>query len=131
MPISYNVSDNGNIILAVASAVVTAEEFIDYEIKHALDPRLRSPVCELLEIQKGALRNITRDDVTAVLESRKKIGRPRIVHRCGLVVASGDAHDWDIAKFYEGMNILHSPEVVIVFADTDVAKTWLGLSHCG
>jgi hypothetical protein len=126
MPIEYSVSDDGHCIHAVASEPVTSQEFVDYEIAHAIDGRIRVPVSELFEIRKNSLRNITREDILKVIERRKEIETPHTHHRCGIVVSFNDLHAWDIAKFYEGMSVLHSPEAVIVFGDGRIAKIWLG-----
>jgi hypothetical protein len=62
-----------------------------------------------------------------VLERRAEIKEKPTPHRCGIVVQYSDTHSWNLAKFYEGMVMLHSPESVIVFGDERVAHTWLGI----
>jgi len=126
MPIKYLVSDDGHFIHAVAGGSVTGQEFVEYEIAHAIDKRIKPPVAELFEIQHGALRQVTRNDVSLIMERRKELSTAPTAHRCAMVVSYGNAHAWDIAKFYEGMTILHSPEVVIIFGDSNTAKLWLG-----
>ena len=126
MPIEYTVSDDGHFIHAVASGSVTGEEFVEYELAHGFDKRIRPPAAELFEIERGALRQVTRNDVSEVLERRNDLGGVFTVHRCAIVVSYGDEHAWDLAEFYEFMTILHSPEVVIVFGDVGVARRWLG-----
>jgi hypothetical protein len=127
MPIEYKVSPDGNFIHAIASGQVTSQEFVDYEIAHAIDKRIKSPVSELLEIRINAFRNVSRDDIAAVFERRKEMVIPHTRHRCAIVVSIGDSHAWNLAKFYEGMAALHSPEAVIVFGDLELAKVWLGI----
>ena len=129
MPIKYTVSDDGHFIHAVASGSVTGQEFVEFEIAHANDKRIKAPVAELFEIQHGALRQVTRSDVFLVMERRKQLSTAPTVHRCAMVVSYGDAHAWDLAKFYEGMTILHSPEIVIIFGDSNTAKIWLGFDE--
>lgn len=63
MPITYSVHNHGRTIIAVASGVVTSEEFVEYEVTHALDERIKPPLSELLIVKPGALRNITTDDI--------------------------------------------------------------------
>jgi len=126
MPIEYSVSDDGHFIHAVAFDPVTAEDFVDYEIAHAIDERIRPPVSELFEIRRDSLKGVTRRDMEKVIERRKGLLVPHTKHRCGIVVPMDDAHTWDLAKFYEGMSILHFPEVVIVFGDGSLARVWLG-----
>ncbi len=128
MPIEYTVSDDGHFLHVVASGSVTGQEFVEFEIAHASDKRIKSPVAELFEIQYGALRQVTREDVSLVLERRKEPGAAPTAHRCAMVVSYGDAQAWDLARFYEGMAVLHSPEVVIVFGDSNTARLWLGVS---
>ena len=127
MPIRYSVSGDGHFIHAIASDPVTSQEFVEYEVDHAIDNRIRAPVSELLEIETGALRQITKDDILMVMERRKDAATPQTRHRCGIIVSYADAHAWDIAKFYEGMAMLHSPETVIVFGDARIARIWLGV----
>ena len=129
MPIKYSVSDNGHFIHAIASAPVTKEDFVEYEVDHAVDERISSPVSELLEIKCGSMQHITNDDISKVLECRKNTDKQHTRHRCAIAVPCGEDHDWDIAKFYERMTILHSPEVVIVFGDSYRARRWLGYEN--
>ena len=126
MPIAYTIYPGGHFIHAIATRPVTPKEFIEYEVVHAIDSRVRPPVSELLTIQHGACRQITMDDMSKVLERRGEMEKPPIPHRCAIVVSYGDAHAWDLAKFYEGMTVLHSPEIVIVFGEARIARIWLG-----
>jgi hypothetical protein len=129
MPIEYVVSPDGHFIHAIAKVPVTNQEFVDYEVAHTVDERVRQPVSELLEITRNALDGITRADIEKVIERRKMLGRPHARHRCGISVALDDARSWDLAKLYEGMAILHFPEVVIVFGDVRLARVWLGMEN--
>ena len=68
MPIEYSVSGDGHFINAVASGHVTAQEFIEYELNHAVDKRIRAPLSELLVIEPGAFRQITTGDISRIIE---------------------------------------------------------------
>lgn len=127
MPISYEVCNDGHAIITIADGILTADEFIEYEVAHAIDESIRSPVAELLIVKHNALAKITVDDVRKVLKRREEIERKPTLHRCGIVVQYNDIHSWNLVKFYEGMVVLHSPEVVIVFGDEGIARTWLGI----
>lgn len=127
MPITYEVSHDGHIITATATSRVSSDEFVEFEVAHATDRRIHSPVAELLLIRSRALAQITIDDMHRVLERRAEIKEKPTPHRCGIVVQSGDEHSWNLSKFYEGMVMLHSPETVIVFGDEMIARTWLGI----
>lgn len=127
MAITYTVDREGHFIHAIAEGILTSKEFVDYELAHAIDERIRSPVFELLEIRLGACKHITMDDMANVLKRRIEVGRPHTPHRCAIVVYPGDVHAWNLAKFYEGMAMLHSPETVIVFGDDRIARIWLGV----
>ena len=127
MPIKYDVSNDGHVIKATAEGIVTTEDFIEFEVAHATDGRVRSPVAELLLIKNDSLKRITNDDMRRVLERRAEIEKKPKPHRCGIVVEYSDDHSWNLAKFYEGMVMLHSPESVIVFGDERTARTWLGV----
>ena len=129
MPIEYIVSHDGHFVHAVATYPVTSEEFIEYEVHHAIDKRIKPPVSELLEIGHGSLKHITNDEMTRVIQRRAEIPRLPIPHRCAIVVSYGNSHAWDLAKFYEGMVMLHSPESVIVFGQLHTAKLWLGVEE--
>jgi len=126
MPISYRVLDEGHFIHAVAKTPLTKEEFIEYEIAHAIDERIKPPVSELFEISAEALKNITMDDMKEVLKYRDTMDRPSQPHRCAITLLSLNDHSWELAKFYEGMAMLHAPESVIVFANVENAKQWIG-----
>jgi len=127
MPIDYEVLNEGHFIHAVASGKVTCDEFVDFEMAHATDDRIRPPVSELLVVEYDALGLITMDDIQKALDQRLQLERKTISHRCGIIVRYGDNHSWNLAKFYEGMVMLHSPEDVIVFGDDRIARTWLGI----
>lgn len=126
MAIEYTISKDGHKIHAIASEPVTSEQFIEYEVSHAINKQATPPIAELFEIKCGALTNVTKEDISEIVERRKQLGTPHARHRCAMVVPYSDAHGWDLAKLYEGMTILHSPEVVIVFGDSQLAKLWLG-----
>jgi len=126
MPITYKVLADGHFIHAIAKPPLTAQEFIDYEVEHALDSRIKLPVSELFEIAADAFRHITMDDMSEVFNRRGTIKQLPAPHRCAIVLGSLDDHSWSLAKLYEGMAVLHSPESVIVFANADVARQWVG-----
>jgi hypothetical protein len=130
MPISYSVHHGGHFIHAIAESPLTRQEFVDYEVAHAIDRRIKPPVSELFEISADAFKNITMDDMREVLKRRSEaseaVDHLFQPHRCAIVLGSLDDHSWDLAKFYEGMVILHSPETVIVFASADIARRWIG-----
>jgi hypothetical protein len=127
MPIEYDVLNDGHFIHAVAKGVVAGEEFVQFEIDHAIDERIQAPVSELFEIQHGALRRITKDDIVRVLDRRREISERPCPHRCAILVSLNDTHGWDLAMFYEGMVTLHFSESVIVFGDERTARIWLGV----
>lgn len=126
MPITYQVYSRGHFIHAIAQDPLTPKEFIDYEVAHAVDKRIKPPTSELFEISANALRHITMKDMKEVIKRRVEINRTPVPHRCALVLGSLDDHSWKLAKFYEGMVMLHSPATVIVFASADVARKWIG-----
>ena len=126
MPISYTVHAEGHFIHAIATSPLTSEEFVDYEVAHAIDVRIKPPVSELFEISAGALQHITMDDMREVLRRRSTLKQLPLPHRCAIALVFAGDLSWNLAKFYEGMVMLHSPETVIVFANADIARTWLG-----
>ena len=107
MPITYNVYAKGHFIHAVAEAPLTPQEFIDYEVAHAIDGRIKTPVSELFEIAAKAFRYITMDDMKEVLKRRGEVKRLHTPHCCAIALGSLDDHSWKMAKFYEGMVMLH------------------------
>ena len=130
MPISYDILNDGHFIHAKTYGNVTGKDFIDFEVAHAIDKRLKPPVVELLEIENDSLKNITEKDITSVIDRREKLVNLPNPHRCAIVVSLGDIHGFDLAKYYGGMVSLHYPEDVIVFGDVFVARAWLGIdSH--
>jgi len=129
MPITYTVHHGGHFIHAVASGTVTGEEFVAFEVAHAIDERVIAPVAELFEIQYDAMKEITANNVSAVLERRQQIEKLPMPHSCAIVVSYSDAHAWDLANFYAGMVKLHYPENVIVFGESGIARMWLGIDR--
>ncbi len=127
MPIKYVVSPDGHLIHAIASDLVTVEELIEYEVAHAIDDRIKPPVSELLEIQSDAMRQITKADVLRALERRRELTKQHTPHECAIVVSPGGTHAWSLKEYYEGMVVLHSPEMVIVTGNSRTAKIWLGI----
>lgn len=129
MPIKYSVSKDGHFIHAVAEGVVTNEEFIDYELAHAIDPRLETPCCELLEIPHSAFDQVTAQAIEKTFELRNALNKSHVSHNCAIVVSYLDGIAWDLAKLYEGMAMLHAPRHVVVFGDIDTARIWLGVDE--
>ena len=127
MPITYQIHNGGHVINAIASGNVTRKEFVEFEVAHATDECIRSPVSELFLIESTSLKGITMSDMRMILERREALDPPPIPHRCAIVVQLSDTHSWNLAKFYEGMVMLHSPESVIVFGDEKIARIWLGI----
>lgn len=126
MPITYKILMNGHLIHSIAAGKVSKQNFIDYEIQHAKDENLKSPVSELFEIRNGAFDNLSKDDIKNILDAR--INTSHIIHhKCALVVSMNDHKGWDLAKFYENLMMLHQPASVIVFGDIKTAKTWFGI----
>ena len=131
MPVQYRVLKDGHFIHALVTGVVSGEEFVDYEVAHAVDDRIKPPVSELLEIEHGAMRRITKDDLVRAMDRRREIAQRPVPHRCAILVSLNDTHGWDLAMFYEGMATLHFSESVIVFGDERTARTWLGVEFEG
>ena len=126
VPITYEVHGNGHFIHAVAESPLTRQEFVDYEVAHATDSRISTPVSELFEISGAAFQLLSMDDMKEVLRLRGETDHLPTPHRCAIVLDSLDDHSWRLAKFYEGMSMLHSPESVIVFANPDIGRKWIG-----
>ena len=129
MPITYHIQDDGHTIFAVASGVVTGEEFIEYEVGRAIDERIKSPLSELLVVKPNALSNLTKDDLAEAIRRNKEKPNPPMPHQCALVISSGDAQGWNPAKFYEGMVRQHYHRTIIVFGDEKIARIWLGIER--
>lgn len=125
MPISYSVLREGHFIHSIAEDKVSFDEFLQFEINHTIDERVKTPAYELFEIKPGAFDEITKTDIKKILEERKRMEIHPKTHKCAVVVSPGDIKSWDVAKFYEDMSLLHHPEVVIVFGDINTAKIWL------
>jgi hypothetical protein len=129
MPIKYNVLRAGRFIQAVASGIVTEDEWIEYEITHSIDDRIKPPLCELLRIDYDTYRNVTKDGLLRALESRNHQDKRHVPHRCAVVVTPGDVQGRSLTKLYEGLRALHYPESVILFGDERMAMTWLGFEE--
>ena len=100
MPIKYSVSNNGHFIHAKTSGNVTGQEFVEYEVAHAIDKRLKPPIAELMEIENDSLKIVTENDISQVIEQRESIVSLPTPHRCAIVVSLSDIHAWNLAKFY-------------------------------
>ncbi|MBI4719659.1 MAG: hypothetical protein HY770_00150 [Chitinivibrionia bacterium] len=119
MPIKYDVFRGGHFIHAIATGVLAPDECIEFEVAHATDERIASPLSELLEIRDGACVQLTKDNISTVLEKRKRMKRLPTPHKCAIYVSYADSHSWDLA--------VHYPESVIVFGDVKTARIWLGV----
>ena len=126
MSIEYDIQSDGHFINATARGIVTDEDFIEYETIHVIDEQIRAPVDELLEIAPSAEMSLTHEGIRQALKKNRELGRHKIRHRCAIVVRHPDEIAWDLAKFYESMARLHAPSSVIVFANPDVARLWVG-----
>jgi hypothetical protein len=126
MPIEYEIQNEGRFINATARGIVTDEDFIKYETIHVIDERIKPPVDEMLEIAPSAAMRLTHEGIRLALKKNKELGRHKIRHRCAIVVRHPDEIVWDLAKFYESMARMHAPSSVIVFANPDIARLWLG-----
>lgn len=129
MPISYDILNDGHFIYAKTYGNVTSKDFVEFEVAHTIDKRLKPPIVELLEIESDSLTNISEKDITKVMDQREKLVNLPNPHRCAIVVSLGDIHGFDLAKYYGGMVSLHYPEDVIVFGDVVVARAWLGIDN--
>lgn len=129
MPINYTILNDGHFIYSKTNGNVSSQEFVDFEVAHAIDKRLKPPVAELLEVENDSLKYVSEKDISEVLDQREKIVRLPNPHRCAIVVALGDIHAWNLARFYEGMVSLHYPETVVIFGDIIVARAWLGIDN--
>jgi hypothetical protein len=129
MPIKYNVLCAGHFVQAVASGIVTDDEWTEYEITHSVDDRIKLPLCELLRIDYDTYRNVTKDCFLRTLERRKDLDKRPVPHRCAVVVTPGDVQGWSLTKLYEGLRALHYPESVIMFGDEQMAMIWLGFEE--
>jgi hypothetical protein len=45
MPITYSVYREGHFIHAIAESPLTAKKFVDYEVAHSIDKRIKTLVC--------------------------------------------------------------------------------------
>ena len=70
MPITFNILNQGHFIHAKTHGNVTGLEFVEFEVAHAIDKRLKPPVVELLEIENDSLKNISEKDITNVIDQR-------------------------------------------------------------
>ena len=127
MPIDYTLSRGGHFVHAVASGDVTVDDLADYEERHCSDSDTAVPILELLEIQAGALSGLTNDDIAVAFELRKRSGTVSVPHRCAIVVSPDDEEGRILARYYEEMARAHFPEAVVVFADVEAARKWLGV----
>ena len=129
MPIAYTISIDGHFIHAKTTGKVSSQEFINYEISHATDKRLKAPISELFEVENDSLKFVNENDISVIMSQREQIKNIPAPHRCAIVVSLGDIHAWNLARFYEEMVTLHYPESVVVFGDNMIARTWLGIGN--
>lgn len=128
MPITYSIHKNGHFLHARITPPLAREEFISYEVDHAINEQVRPPLDELMEIERDACRDITEQDMAEIIRQRTAHSRRPIPHHCAIVVAYDDAHTWNLAIFYKVMATLHAPKSVIVFGDLHTARLWLGVT---
>ncbi len=127
MPIFYRVENDGHFIKSFAIPPVSKEEFVDYELAHAIDKSIKPPACELLSIYNNAFRNITPNDMKQVFDRRNELNQIPHPHRCAIAVNFSVDSSWDVVEFYWGMVMLHRSEAVHIFDNNDKAIKWLGI----
>lgn len=123
MPVTYDVIEDGTVVLEYWSGKVTRDDLVAHENQHLADPRIKIDASVLVDA-RAAHFEVTpekvRDTVNGLYANYR---RPLNIKKCALLV---NDLTYSLARAYE-KNAGPYGIRVIAFSSLDIACTWLGL----
>ena len=123
MAATYDVIENGRVVLQYWSGKVTRDNVVTHEHQHLTDPRITpgaSVLVDAREAEFGIAANEVRDIMDSLYGS---FPRPLRIKKCALLVNS---QTYPLAQAYEKEGITYGISA-IAFSNLAIACTWLGL----
>lgn len=123
MSVTYDVIENGTVVLEYWSGQVTGEDLVTHEKQHLTDPRIMPGASVLVEARQ-AYFGITTEEAGDLVNGLYALYRqPLKIKKCALLV---NDLTYPLARAYEKSGAKHGISV-IAFHALDVACPWLGL----
>ena len=123
MPITYDVRNDGNRVLSVATGPVTETDLRDYQAALLSDARVKPGFDELFDAtaaqESGLSEAVLRNMVEADLAHTEKLRGGK----CAIVAQTGFAWAQRYVDLHKG------PQNIMVFVNMEVARTWVGISE--
>ena len=122
MPITYDVRNDGNLVLSVATGPISEADLLDYQTALLSDARVKPGFSELFDAtaahESGLSEAVLRNMVEADRAHAKKLRGGK----CAIVAQTGFEWAQRYADLHQG------PQRMMVFVNMEVARTWVGIS---
>ncbi len=125
MPVTYTVSENGTLVSAVATGVLTPDDVINYEHAVSDDQRVKPGFRELFDAQRISESALTPEALKEISQLISQDPKKRMRNKLAIVVSSNPS--FQRARYFERQGDPQRQNV-IVFNDIQTAKTWLGIA---
>jgi hypothetical protein len=126
MPIEYKLENNGTLVMARATGVLSLDDFMSMQEKMKADVNLRDSHDTLLDARSVSQIQISEHNLTVIAQGLAS--GPRSLGARKLAIVASEEQAFVLGEKYrtveKGVN-----ESVIVFFHLDVARKWLGLDQ--
>lgn len=124
MSLEYELQENGKIVIAHATGVLTLQDFISMAENMKRDDDLRDPHNTLLDVRSVSEVRLTDEDLQTIADGltsgSRKLGARK------LAIVATKEQSFNLGNKYQHVTKGVS-ETVIVFYSAETARTWLGL----
>ncbi|MFC2082666.1 hypothetical protein ACFLSG_01310 [Candidatus Bipolaricaulota bacterium] len=124
MPVEYKLEQDGAVVLAQASGVLSLDSFIALQKALSVDEKLQSPHKTLLDIRFVTDIQLTEQDLAKIAQSLT--AGPKTLGAEKLAIVARDEQAFVLGDKY-GIVEKDVEEDVIVFFHMEVARQWLGI----
>lgn len=123
MPVTYDVIEDGTVVLEYWRGAVTRDDIMAHEHRHLMDARI-SPGGSVLVDAREAHFGITHEEVRDIVDGLYAGFRHTLrIKQCAIVVNS---QTYPVAQAYEKSARTYDISA-IAFSDLGIACTWLGI----
>ncbi|HMS86714.1 MAG TPA: hypothetical protein PKD12_24180 [Nitrospira sp.] len=123
MAVTYDVVDDGRVVLQYWSGQVTRDEVVAHEHQHLTDPRI-TPRASVIVDARQAQFGIAEHEVRDIIDGLYALyPHPLKIKKCALLV---NDVTYPLAQAYEASGGKYGLNIV-AFHSLDIACTWLGL----
>ena len=124
MPLSYTIDNNRDVILTVASGILTDDELLEHKRKLRIDPLLKTGMVELTDLRKITELAVTPEGIKRFVAQDQQDAELFKGYKLAIVVNQDFA--FGMGRMYEMMTAANLPDVRI-FRDMNEARLWLAL----